>query len=245
MKVLLRIGLCFLFAGGMMAQRGGGGGHGGGMGGGGGFRGGGGMGGFGGGGFRGGFGGGGFRGGFGGYGGYGRGFYGGYGVGWGLGYGLGYWPGYYGYPYGLDYYSPYYDPYAYPSYPYPAYSYTSPRVTLVYPPAQQAQSATSTAPVQPVIRNYDQYGQEVKPGTTPPRPSVSSSASTSASSPIYLIATKDQAIRAATAYWVDGNTLHYFTMQREEKQIPLDSVDRAFSQQLNRERNVQFQLPRQ
>jgi hypothetical protein len=211
------------------------------MGGGGGFRGGGGMGGgFRGGGFGGGGFGGGFRGGFGGYGGYGRGFYGGYGLGWGYGLGS------YGYPYGLDSYYPYYDPYyGYPSSPYPAYNYTSPSVTLVYPPAQQAQSATSTAPVQPVIRNYDQYGQEVKPGTTPPRPSVSSSSSTSTSSPIYLIATKDQVIRAAAAYWVDGNTLHYFTLQREEKQIPLDSVDRAFSQQLNRERNVQFQLPQQ
>jgi len=63
------------------------------------------------------------------------------------------------------------------------------------------------------------------------------------SSPIYLIATKDQAIRAAAWYWVDGRTLHYVTLQHEEKQVPLDTVDRDLSLQLNRERRVAFQLP--
>jgi hypothetical protein len=51
-------------------------------------------------------------------------------------------------------------------------------------------------------------------------------------------------IRAAASYWVDGGTLHYVTLQREEKQVPLDTVDRDLSLQLNRERRVSFQLPR-
>jgi hypothetical protein len=33
------------------------------------------------------------------------------------------------------------------------------------------------------------------------------------------------------------------TLQHEEKQVPLDSVDRGLSLQLNRERRVAFQLP--
>jgi hypothetical protein len=33
------------------------------------------------------------------------------------------------------------------------------------------------------------------------------------------------------------------TLQREEKQVPLSSIDRALTLQLNRERSVAFQLP--
>jgi hypothetical protein len=62
--------------------------------------------------------------------------------------------------------------------------------------------------------------------------------------PIYLIALKNQDnIRAAEAYWVDDGTVHYVTLQHEHKQVPLASVDRAFSYRLNRERRVDFRLP--
>ena len=61
---------------------------------------------------------------------------------------------------------------------------------------------------------------------------------------IYLIAFKNQdVIRAAEAYWVTGTSLHYVTLQHEQKQVPLDSVDRAFTYRLNRERRVDFRLP--
>ena len=101
---------------------------------------------------------------------------------------------------------------------------------MIYPSSAQP---TYAAPVQPVMRNYDQYGQE----TQAPGPAESNG------SPIYLIAGKDQTIHAAASYWVDGRTLHYVTLQHEEKQAPLDSVDRGLSMQLNRERRVPFQLP--
>jgi hypothetical protein len=218
------------FSEGLVAQRGGGG-HGGG----GGSRGGG----FGGGGIRGGGSyGGGFRGGYGGYGygrgygyGYGRGYYGGYGYwpGWGLG--LGYW----GSPWGGYWDDPsYYSP-TYPSYTStygPADYSPSPNVTVIYPGNAQP---TYTAPAQPVMRSYDQYGQEVQPGTASP--------GASNGSPVYLIAGKDQTIHAAASYWVEGRTLHYVSLQREEKQLPLDSLDRGLTMQLNRERRVPFQLP--
>jgi hypothetical protein len=219
MRVLLQIGLCCLLAAGAGAQRRGGGGgfHGGAAGG---FHGGG------------GFVGGGFR--------VGSGFVGGFG-----GYSS---PYRYGYPwYGSSYYYPgYYDysPYISTSpyisnYAYPAYDYNvSPNVTVVY--AQQPAPAPAAAPVPaPVYTNvaapsghtYDQYGQEVKP------PESSNAA------PIYLVAMKDHTIYAAAAYWMDGKTLHYVTLQHQEKQAPLDQVDRGFSQQLNRERGVAFHLP--
>lgn len=270
MKVLWQVTLCCLLAGGTaMAQRGGGGarggfggGYGGGMGVGGGMRGGGYGGGMRGGGFGGGFNGGfgsgrgvignfntgfnrsglGFRGlGFRGRDfdfddrfGFGRGFFGGFGFGLGFGSGLGYWP------FGLGY-DVYWPPYAYSSY-YPGYGYypgytspdngyatyqPSPNVTVIYPP--QGTPPLSAERARPVTREYDQNGQEIRP----------------AGSPLYLIAFTDHTIRAAIAYRVEGNTLHYTTTERDEKEAPLNTVDRGLSMQLNRERRVPFQLPPQ
>ena len=141
----------------------------------------------------------------------------------------GYWDDPYGYGYGC-----YVDP-AYTSSYGAGYEYNpSPNVTVIYPANPQT-SRSTRRPSQPVIRNYDGYGQEVQSAPRR-RPHT-------AGSPIYLIATKDQAIRAAASYWVEGKTLHYVTLQHEEKQIPLDSVDRQLSWDLNRERRVPFQLP--
>jgi len=252
------------------AQRGGG--HGGGGFGGGGFHGGGGMGGgmgrggFGGGGFRGGFGGGGFRGGFGGGGfrggfggGFNRGGFGfnkgfrfnnfgfrgfgfrntgwwpwgwGWGSGWGWGWpgwgvGLSYWPSYPAYDYS-DYYP--YDSggYAYAPQSYAPQSYGSSPNVVVY--SQQAASAPAYSDTaHPVIRSYDQYGQEMQP-------------SGGTSSPVYLIAMHDGAIRAAASYWVQNGTLHYVTLQQKEETVPLTQVDRQLTTQLNRERHVNVNL---
>lgn len=65
----------------------------------------------------------------------------------------------------------------------------------------------------------------------------------SGAAPIYLLAFTDHVIRAAAAYWVDGKTLHYLTLEYEQKQGPLETVDRDLSLQLNRERRVPFSLP--
>jgi hypothetical protein len=254
---------CMLAVTGAMARGGGGGGARGGGGFGGGARGGG----FAGGGFRGGgFGGGGFRGGaFGGRGfngfnkfgfnrfGFGfRGFYGGFWPGWGWGWGYpwlaaGWWPGYDSCfdPYSCGYGDPYAAP---PAYPYPASPYAdaspygagyagynpAPNVTVINPPPVYAPPAAAQA----VIRQYDEYGQEV-----PPTPAFASPAA-NAQAPIYLIAFNGSSvIYAAVAYWVDGSTLHYVTLEHQERQAPLSTINRALSFQLNRERRVQFQLP--
>src|ERR1017187_3559926 len=225
MKLVLRIALCCsLAAGAGLAQRRAGGGfssggsRGGGIargGGGGGFNGGGGFrgGGFsGGGGFRGGGfnGGGGFRGGGIGIGrssGF-RGYYGGYG---------GYYSPYFYSGYGLGYgYSPWYSDYGYNSYPdysYPVYQ-SSPNVTVVYAPPAPAPAPSTVYVERPnsATREYDQYGQQ----TNRPTSSADSAA------PVYLIAFRDHSIRAAAAYWAEGGTLHYVTLEHEQKQAPLN-----------------------
>jgi hypothetical protein len=210
---------------------------------GGGFRGGGGMGG----GFRGGWGSGFNRGGWGFFGnrwgfnrggfGFGWGGYWPWGWGWGWGWpsygwglGLSYWPGYYGYPsYGYD------DTWDYPT-DYGAYPQTyttynaAPTVAVQsYSAPAYAYPSPSSETAHPVTRSYDQYGQEVRPAGTN-------------SSPIYLFAMKDGVIRAAASYWVQNGTLHYVTLQHEEKTVPLTSLDRTLTNQLNRERHVNLSL---
>ena len=59
----------------------------------------------------------------------------------------------------------------------------------------------------------------------------------------YLIAFVDHSIQAATAYKVDGDQFHWITREGREMQAPLSSVDIPYSQQLNRERHVDFQIP--
>ena len=203
--------------------RGGGGGFHGGMGGGfhggmaGGFHGGG----FGGSGFHGGYGGfhGGFHGGVNGFHGGFRYFRGGYRYS-----GYGYYPwgyaGWWGYPY---YAYPYYN-YSYPSYSYPSSYYgdvsSSSSPVVIY--QSQPQSAVYETP-QPEVRTYSHQGDE---------------------KPVYLIALKGQDnICAAQAYWVTQNTLHFITLEGDAKQVPVSSVDRAFTFQLNWDRQVDFRLP--
>jgi hypothetical protein len=242
MKGLLQLAVCStLLVGGAVAQHRGGGGGGGSRGSSGGFSRGGGFGGgvssgFRGGGVSSGFRGGGFsngfRGGFGGFG-YNRfccGF--GFGLGWpyyGLGYGYGYgYSPYYGYSDYYDYPSSYY-PDSYASYP--AYQ-QSPNVTVVYPQTQPASTAYNNRAT-PVMREYDQYGQQLRP------------TGSSNSSPIYLIALKNHNIFAASSYSVNGGTLNYITLEHAEKQVQLDEIDRDMTMRLNGERHVAFQLPSQ
>jgi hypothetical protein len=59
----------------------------------------------------------------------------------------------------------------------------------------------------------------------------------------YLIAFKNDVIRAADQYWVNGTTLYYLTPDHEQKTAPVATVDRTLSQKLNSEQNVAFYLP--
>jgi hypothetical protein len=249
MKHVLRFALCCSLAAGVgMAQRRGGGGSTGGSRGGGGIsRGGGfassgfrGSGGFASGGFRGGVGG--FRGNFGGNvfrGGFGfnrfSGFRGSPFFGFGLGYG--YYPWYGDYDYG---YSPY------PAYGYPSYGAgydSSPNMTVVYAPPASAPAPVYMDRGNSGGREYDQYGQETNRPTSGTGYASPSTGSAGSASPVYLIAFRDHTIFAAMAYWAEGGTLHYVTLEHEQKQAPLNTVDRDLSGQLNRERRVAFSLP--
>jgi len=111
-------------------------------------------------------------------------------------------------------------------------------VTVVMPPQQ---------PVTPVVINYN-YGSAPPPsGAGPDQPANRAQAATdedNTSEPShYLIAFKDHTIYAAAAYWVDGDTLHYFTAGNVHNQASLALVDRDFTERLNKEAGLDVKLP--
>ena len=58
-----------------------------------------------------------------------------------------------------------------------------------------------------------------------------------------MIAFHDGSIQTALAYSVEGDTLRWTTRDHLERRTFLSAVDRRFSEQLNRDRRVEFRLP--
>ncbi len=55
-----------------------------------------------------------------------------------------------------------------------------------------------------------------------------------------FIAFPDGTVQIAIAYWAEGSTLHYVTRDKVQKQVAMASIDRALTEQLNRERHLEF-----
>ena len=141
-------------------------------------------------------------------------------------------------------------PYAYPVYVggyggYDAGYAPQPNVTFVSPPQQQAPQVIinqnfapgvgGASPGQPSAQENDGFHMYQAPGRPAADPQP-------ADPRYYLIAYKDHSIYSALAYWVEGNTLHYVTMQNTHNQASLDLVDVEFSKRLNQDRNMPFTL---
>ena len=91
---------------------------------------------------------------------------------------------------------------------------------------------------EPTLRNYE------APVHPTPDPKERAAAKAESERPtLFLIAFKDHTILPALAYWMQGDTLHYVTKDGNPNRISIELVDREFSRQLNRERQVEFNLP--
>lgn len=86
----------------------------------------------------------------------------------------------------------------------------------------------------PVIRDYSFPPDSGDDSAVQPAP---------APQVLFLIAMKDHTIYPAVAYWVQDGTLNYITLQGVHNRVSLGLVDRDFSVQLNKERNMDFALP--
>ena len=141
----------------------------------------------------------------------------------------------YAYPVYVGGYGYGYDPSAME--PAPAPQQQQPNVTVVYPP-QPA----------PVIINQFGSGDATQGAVhprvyeMPPEPQAEAAPETPEATH-YLIAFKDHTIYSAIAYWVDGDTLHYFTGGNTHNQVSLSLVDRDLTMRLNKESGVDIKLP--
>jgi hypothetical protein len=136
-------------------------------------------------------------------------------------------------------------PYAYPVYVGSGYdnSYAQP------PAPQQQPNTTVVYPPQPPPVIVSQFGQG-DPNKAPvdmanPQPAgvYEPQQTEEPSSDRFLIALKDHNIYPVVAYWVDGDTLHYFTAGNVHNQVSVSLVDRDLTARLNREAGTEVKLP--
>ena len=153
-------------------------------------------------------------------------------------------------PYPVFYGGGYYD-YAAPAAPYsqdvnqvPAYSNGYDQTTQ--PPVVIINQYFKPDTANPVLHDYSNVPlRESAPQTadTPGDVAVNAGVNTSDQQVMFLIALKDHTIFPAIAYWVEGDTLNYITLQGAKNSVSLDLVDRDFSKQINQDRKVEFGLP--
>jgi hypothetical protein len=95
-------------------------------------------------------------------------------------------------------------------------------------------------PYWPGIGHSSRYllGEERPRVTEPPRESRR------ATERIWLLALNDGSIRAVRDYWLEDNMLHYLTRDGKSSSFPLSELDLSFTLQLNRERGLDFRLPK-
>jgi hypothetical protein len=138
-------------------------------------------------------------------------------------------PVYVGGGYGGYYDNAYGNPYGYPADAAPfQQQQPPPNVIVIYPQAPPQASGYAAEPPQAGL---------TQPYVEPAAPSASEPAH-------YLIAFKDHTIYSAVAYWVDGDTLHYFTSGSTHNQVSLSLVDRELTERLNQEAGTGLKLPR-
>ncbi len=136
-------------------------------------------------------------------------------------------------------------PYAYPVY---VGGYDSGPAPEAQTPPQS--SVTVVYPQQPPPVIVKQFGDEAQTAdnTDPNNPEPMSTyqpqaPQDEAQTDRYLIALKDHTIYSVVAYWVDGDTLHYFTGGNVHNQVSMSLVDRPLTTRLNKELGATVNLP--
>ena len=131
------------------------------------------------------------------------------------------------------------------------YNDPTPNVTFVQPMPQPAPQIIinhhyTPESARPVVRDYTQTPLPetgMRTYEAPGRPPMERKSIDDEKPTIYLVALKDGTIYPAVAYWADGNTLNYVTLQGSHNRVTFDLVDRELSLRINAERSVEFNLP--
>lgn len=120
-----------------------------------------------------------------------------------------------------------------------------PNVTVIYPPQHQSSVVVYGSSGSP------QYAGPQYPGPQHPGPQTrifepppaQQAVQAEPESEPYLLAFKDRSVYAALTYWVDGDTLHYFTSRNIHNQASLSLVDRDLTLKLNSGTAHEVKLP--
>ena len=109
----------------------------------------------------------------------------------------------------------------------------APNITVIYPPAPAPVIVNPYAPGEaPSFSLYQPQVQQPSPAAQAP-----------AETAHYLLAFKDHTIYSAVAYWVDGETLHYFTDGNTHNQVSVSLLDRDLTRKLNADTGMEVKLP--
>lgn len=99
-----------------------------------------------------------------------------------------------------------------------------------------------------VVR-HDDHGRTQARSTPPPAPAPSPAPrrtpeqiAEAERATVTMLAFNDSSVVSAIAYWTQEDTLHFVTKHYEKKTTALDTLDRTLTDQLNKERNVEFRL---
>lgn len=138
------------------------------------------------------------------------------------------------------------------------YYYYPPAPSVVVVAPQQAPAPSTQVYVnqfytpetaKPLVREYGENGEEVtgvrvySVPTLKPATAEEPAAKKSPAKPtLYLVAFKDNSLVSAMALWREAGKLHYVTAQGDHKSAPLENFDQEYTEQLNRERGLEFQL---
>lgn len=94
-------------------------------------------------------------------------------------------------------------------------------------PRQFVEESYKPETAKPVIHEYKPAASNA-PGETPAA---------------FSIALRNGSIHSAQAVWVEGGQLHYVSAEGTSQRASLESIDRATTSRLNRQKNLEFWLP--
>jgi hypothetical protein len=137
-----------------------------------------------------------------------------------------------------------YDLYSYPAQQEepPAQQY----ITVVYPPQQPAPVIVNQVPAgepSPETASVPQTESNLRSYRAPSNEPAPQRAEPEDQDTTYYLAFKDHTVYPAVAFYVEGDTLHYFTAGNEHNLASVSLVDRDMTERLNRRSGVSVKLP--
>ena len=109
--------------------------------------------------------------------------------------------------------------------------------------AAAAQAATNAQLIGAITQRLDAEADKKTIAAETPTPTTSNEATSTTPAAIYSIVFKNHSMESATAYWIDESMLNYLTHGGAHVIVRLDLVDRERTIELNRLKNLQFNLP--